>query len=166
MLIKCSLSVHIISFYVFYSIGKNREIVLRNVNFFLNIYNSLHKKAVAFNICCNGFFHKYLTLQFLILDLTVFPFPENKKERETGIEPATPSLARRCSTAEPLAHFMRCSSQRRLYYHMLYFVSTTFFIFLSNFKDNRKPERFLLSPISIDINYFSAITLITTILPH
>ena len=25
-------------------------------------------------------------------------------ERETGIEPATPSLARRCSTAEPLAH--------------------------------------------------------------
>lgn len=93
-------------------------------------------------------------------------FPYNKKERETGIEPATPSLARRCSTAEPLAHFMRCSSQRRLYYHMLYFVSTTFFIFLSNFKDNRKPERFLLSPISIDINYFSAITLITTILPH
>ena len=29
---------------------------------------------------------------------------KNKKERETGIEPATPSLARRCSTAEPLAH--------------------------------------------------------------
>ena len=27
-------------------------------------------------------------------------------ERETGIEPATPSLARRCSTAEPLAHFL------------------------------------------------------------
>ena len=26
------------------------------------------------------------------------------RERETGIEPATPSLARRCSTAEPLAH--------------------------------------------------------------
>ena len=26
------------------------------------------------------------------------------KKRETGIEPATPSLARRCSTAEPLAH--------------------------------------------------------------
>ena len=25
-------------------------------------------------------------------------------KRETGIEPATPSLARRCSTAEPLAH--------------------------------------------------------------
>lgn len=25
-------------------------------------------------------------------------------ERETGIEPATPSLARRCSTTEPLAH--------------------------------------------------------------
>lgn len=29
---------------------------------------------------------------------------KNKKERETGIEPATPSLARRCSTTEPLAH--------------------------------------------------------------
>ena len=26
------------------------------------------------------------------------------KERETGIEPATPTLARWCSTAEPLAH--------------------------------------------------------------
>ena len=25
-------------------------------------------------------------------------------EHETGIEPATPSLARRCSTAEPLVH--------------------------------------------------------------
>ena len=31
-------------------------------------------------------------------------FDENKEKRETGIEPATPSLARRCSTAEPLAH--------------------------------------------------------------
>ena len=30
-------------------------------------------------------------------------------ERETGIEPATPSLARRCSTAEPLAHILRTS---------------------------------------------------------
>ncbi len=28
------------------------------------------------------------------------------QERETGIEPATPSLARRCSTAEPLAHIV------------------------------------------------------------
>ena len=28
------------------------------------------------------------------------------RERETGIEPATPSLARRCSTAEPLAHIV------------------------------------------------------------
>ena len=27
-----------------------------------------------------------------------------QQERETGIEPATPSLARRCSTTEPLAH--------------------------------------------------------------
>ena len=28
-------------------------------------------------------------------------------KRETGIEPATPSLARRCSTAEPLAHIVQ-----------------------------------------------------------
>ena len=39
------------------------------------------------------------------------------KERETGIEPATPSLARRCSTAEPLAHFV-----------VSYFVPTTCYI--------------------------------------
>ena len=32
-------------------------------------------------------------------------------ERETGIEPATPSLARRCSTAEPLAHVLVCHKQ-------------------------------------------------------
>ncbi len=32
-----------------------------------------------------------------------YPFGQ-KNKRETGIEPATPSLARRCSTAEPLAH--------------------------------------------------------------
>ena len=30
-------------------------------------------------------------------------------KRETGIEPATPSLARRFSTAEPLAHILRTS---------------------------------------------------------
>ena len=30
------------------------------------------------------------------------------RERETGIEPATPSLARRCSTTEPLAHIIYC----------------------------------------------------------
>ena len=30
--------------------------------------------------------------------------PTQKKKRETGIEPATPTLARWCSTAEPLAH--------------------------------------------------------------
>ena len=30
-----------------------------------------------------------------------------KKEHETGIEPATPSLARRCSTAEPLVHIVQ-----------------------------------------------------------
>ena len=34
------------------------------------------------------------------------PVPKiaQKKKRETGIEPATPTLARWCSTAEPLAH--------------------------------------------------------------
>ena len=31
-------------------------------------------------------------------------------KRETGIEPATPSLARRCSTTEPLAHIVLCVS--------------------------------------------------------
>ena len=31
-------------------------------------------------------------------------------KRETGIEPATPSLARRCSTTEPLAHIILCCS--------------------------------------------------------
>ena len=39
------------------------------------------------------------------------------QERETGIEPATPSLARRCSTAEPLAH-VACYQQRRIYYNL------------------------------------------------
>ncbi len=34
-------------------------------------------------------------------------------KRETGIEPATPSLARRCSTAEPLAHvYVRCLTDK------------------------------------------------------
>ncbi len=33
--------------------------------------------------------------------------PNSHRERETGIEPATPSLARRCSTAEPLAQIYR-----------------------------------------------------------
>ena len=36
--------------------------------------------------------------------LLPYIFDEIKKERETGIEPATPTLARWCSTAEPLAH--------------------------------------------------------------
>ena len=38
------------------------------------------------------------------LNIVIFIFYEIKKERETGIEPATPTLARWCSTAEPLAH--------------------------------------------------------------
>ena len=33
----------------------------------------------------------------------LWEIPSCNRERETGIEPATPSLARRCSTAEPLA---------------------------------------------------------------
>ena len=36
------------------------------------------------------------------------------RERETGIEPATLSLARRCSTAEPLAHIL-LSCDNRMY---------------------------------------------------
>ena len=40
------------------------------------------------------------------LDFTIKKEPKtfDSLERETGIEPATLSLARRCSTAEPLAH--------------------------------------------------------------
>ena len=34
------------------------------------------------------------------------PFKKNKK-RETGFEPAAPTLARWCSTPEPLAHFKK-----------------------------------------------------------
>ena len=36
------------------------------------------------------------------------------KKRETGIEPATPSLARRCSTTEPLAHCTCASHARKI----------------------------------------------------
>ena len=35
-------------------------------------------------------------------------------KRETGIEPATPSLARRCSTTEPLAHCTCASHARKI----------------------------------------------------
>ena len=35
-------------------------------------------------------------------------------ERETGIEPATPSLARRCSTAEPLARIYEADAVRNV----------------------------------------------------
>ena len=53
--------------------------------------------------------------QILSAALLYFRFYNKKRfstenlflERETGIEPATPSLARRCSTAEPLAHIMK-----------------------------------------------------------
>ena len=38
-----------------------------------------------------------------------------KKERETGIEPATPTLARWCSTAEPLAHFVALATKSILH---------------------------------------------------
>ena len=52
-----------------------------------------------------------LSSNFLIIKNPGTPilqgFPGNKKERETGIEPATPSLARRCSTTEPLAHIYK-----------------------------------------------------------
>ena len=35
----------------------------------------------------------------------------NKKKRETGFEPATPTLARLYSTPEPLAHICKLLSQ-------------------------------------------------------
>ena len=45
------------------------------------------------------------SLDICFTDVYVFSIEEIQvKKRETGIEPATPSLARRCSTAEPLAH--------------------------------------------------------------
>ena len=45
------------------------------------------------------------------------PVPKiaQKKKRETGIEPATPTLARWCSTAEPLAH-CRLTTKRIIHY--------------------------------------------------
>ena len=42
-----------------------------------------------------------------------------KKKRETGIEPATPTLARWCSTAEPLAH-CRLTTKRIIHYPCVY----------------------------------------------
>ena len=48
----------------------------------------------------------------------------NPFERETGIEPATLSLARRCSTAEPLAHILLLCQQQDVYYHMVSYLST------------------------------------------
>ena len=46
-------------------------------------------------------FESRIGLEKMRMILTYHP---HFSERETGIEPATPSLARRCSTAEPLAH--------------------------------------------------------------
>ncbi len=41
-------------------------------------------------------------------------------ERETGIEPAAPTLARWCSTAEPLAHVM-CFATKHILHYGLHF---------------------------------------------
>ncbi len=60
------------------------------------------------------------------------------QERETGIEPATPSLARRCSTAEPLAH-VACYQQRRIYYN-LPGMSSTFFIIPAKSQNSYNPQ--------------------------
>ena len=60
------------------------------------------------------------------------------QERETGIEPATPSLARRCSTAEPLAH-VACYQQRRIYYN-LPGMSSTFFIIPAKSQNTYTPQ--------------------------
>ena len=50
------------------------------------------------------------------------------KKRETGIEPATPSLARRCSTTEPLAR-IKCKN----YYTIRLSCCQQFFNFLNFF---------------------------------
>ena len=52
-----------------------------------------------------------VTYAMIILGISVFLeakklIDKHKEKRETGIEPATPSLARRCSTAEPLARMI------------------------------------------------------------
>src|SRR6266852_3735571 len=51
-------------------------------------------------------------------------FRIKKMERETGIEPATFSLARRCSTTEPLPQTLAFA---RLRYHTRRELSTAFF---------------------------------------
>ena len=62
-------------------------------------------KKICFHLLITKFvnkFHKihYLQKKEISNQISLF------LERETGIEPATPSLARRCSTAEPLAHII------------------------------------------------------------
>ena len=52
-------------------------------------------------------------------------------ERETGIEPATPTLARWCSTAEPLAH-LPLSATKVILHHFLRSVNNNFRIFSKN----------------------------------
>ena len=55
------------------------------------------------------------------------PHSIQERERETGIEPATFSLARRCSTTEPLPHHMKAIFHLHdLRYHTHANLSTAF----------------------------------------
>ena len=80
-----------------------------------------------------------------------------KKEHETGIEPATPSLARRCSTAEPLAHVLTTSSNIP---NTEVFVNTIFYFFLIFFIFLYKEALSIHSPLCSNLyfNSFSPVT--------
>ena len=51
--------------------------------------------------------------------LALTTWPRRRMERETGFEPATFSLARRCSTPEPLPHSLLLAVSHRLKYYTL-----------------------------------------------
>ena len=69
-------------------------------------------------------------------DFTIKKEPNifDSQERETGIEPATLSLARRCSTAEPLAHIYvlpsLCSRRQNIIYSIIFYLSTVSLYFI------------------------------------
>ena len=65
-------------------------------------------------------------------------------ERETGIEPATPSLARRCSTTEPLAHACIQTVRRKYYYIHDHIICQAIFI---KFIQQIPPAAFQTHPV-------------------
>src|SRR5437763_12621264 len=55
----------------------------------------------------------------MVVSTYLIGFAQANLERETGIEPATFSLARRCSTTEPLPHRCETSKQKVQYLSLL-----------------------------------------------